>query len=141
MDAKSLTAIAKSRGTICRLPFTQIGTKKNMRRFAVKASSSGESGHRSMVDEDMLVLRKRMHQIRMEEINYIPPQHWMEWEKKWYPTYDSDICSSLMWLQNRLLNTRPSVTMAVMALFFFSVPASLLLFLMESTQLISNLHV
>ena len=43
-----------------------------------------------MVDEDMLVLRKRMYELlRLEgELmkNDVPPVEWTEWEKRWYPT-------------------------------------------------------
>ncbi|XP_059072837.1 uncharacterized protein LOC131073707 isoform X1 [Cryptomeria japonica] len=123
---------------------TRLPVKKKMPRFAVKAVNSGDSEHRNIVDEDMLVLRKRMHEVRMEEINYIPPQHWMEWEKKWYTTYDSDVCSSLLWLQNILLNTRPGVAVAIVALISLSVAASLLeipIHLKEIiTELLNNLH-
>ncbi|KAH9306960.1 hypothetical protein KI387_011364, partial [Taxus chinensis] len=106
--------------------------KNKKRRVGVKASISDESERPNMADEDMLVLRKRIHQMRMEEINYIPPQHWMEWEKKWHPTYGSDVCSSLVWLQSMLLNTRPAVAMALLALVSFSVPTSALFLLIQT---------
>ncbi|XP_057866193.2 uncharacterized protein LOC131073709 [Cryptomeria japonica] len=117
-----------------------IGKKNNMKKFIVNGASSGESGPGRMVDEDMLVLRKRMYEVRMEEINYIPPHHWMEWEKKWYPTYNSDVCSSLMWLQNILLNTRPGVTMATVLSISLSVPACLLLLLIQCSITLNGLN-
>ncbi|XP_057866163.2 uncharacterized protein LOC131073675 [Cryptomeria japonica] len=102
-----------------------IGKKKKMKKIFVNAASSGESGPGRMVDEDMLVLKKGVHLVRMEEINNIPPQKSMEWGKKWH----SYVCSSsLMWLQHMLLNTRPSVTMASIS---SSLPTSLFLLLIQ----------
>ncbi|XP_059072838.1 uncharacterized protein LOC131873681 [Cryptomeria japonica] len=150
MDTRALSSITVPQflplqTKLHRPSLTRVPLKKKMPRFAVKAATSGGSEHRSIVDEDMLVLRKRMHELRMEEINYIPPQHWMEWEKKWYTTYDSDVCSSLVWLQNILLNTRPGVAVAMLALISLSVAASLLeipIHLHEiTTELLNELHV
>ncbi|KAH8511334.1 hypothetical protein H0E87_008770 [Populus deltoides] len=45
----------------------------------------------SLVDESMLVLRKRIHEMKMVERNYEPPEEWMEWEKQCYTSYDEFI--------------------------------------------------
>ncbi|KAK8498689.1 hypothetical protein V6N12_000991 [Hibiscus sabdariffa] len=44
---------------------------------------------RRPVDEDMIVLRKRIHEMKMVDRNYEPPTNWMEWEKRYYTSYDS----------------------------------------------------
>eukprot|EP01018_Ginkgo_biloba_P027236 Gb_20333 [translate_table: standard] len=95
------------------------------------------SGGPSIVDADLIVLRKRMEEVKKEETNYIPPQHWMEWEKKWCASsYDSDVCTAVSSLQNALINTRPYIVIAVLCLISLSVPASLfLLFKTCSTHL------
>ena len=50
----------------------------------------GNAAPGRMVDEDMLVLRKRMYELlRLEgELmkNDVPLEEWTEWEKRWYPT-------------------------------------------------------
>eukprot|EP01018_Ginkgo_biloba_P027242 Gb_20338 [translate_table: standard] len=90
----------------------------------------GVAGGPSIVDADLIVLRKRMEEVKKEETNYIPPQHWMEWEKKWCASsYDSDVCAAVGCLQNALINTRPAIVIAVLCLISLSVPASLFLLL------------
>jgi hypothetical protein len=78
------------------------------------------AGDPSRVDAEMIVLRKRMQELRMQETNYAPPQHWMKWEKEWSVTYTSDICQFVGWLQNMLINTRPALAMAALALISLS---------------------
>ncbi|XP_004297349.1 PREDICTED: uncharacterized protein LOC101294061 [Fragaria vesca subsp. vesca] len=77
-----------------------------------------------LVDENMIVLRKRIHEMKMVERNYEPPAEWMDWEKRYYTSYDSIICQAMGLLQSQLMNTRPSLALAFMALIVFSVPAS-----------------
>ncbi|KAB5560936.1 hypothetical protein DKX38_005893 [Salix brachista] len=48
------------------------------------------------VDESMVVLRKRIHEMKMVERNYEPPEEWMEWEKQCYTSYDEFILSMFM---------------------------------------------
>ena len=79
----------------------------------------------------MIVLRKRMQELRMEETNYAPPQHWMKWEKEWSVTYTSDICQFVGWLQNILINTRPTLAMAALALISLSPLVLVLCFLVR----------
>ncbi|GMJ03710.1 hypothetical protein HRI_004040200 [Hibiscus trionum] len=79
---------------------------------------------RGPVDENMIVLRKRIHEMKMIERNYEPPADWMEWEKRYYTSYDSIICDVLGVLQSVLMNTRPSVALGMVALMVFSLPAS-----------------
>ncbi|KAL1203582.1 hypothetical protein V5N11_033441 [Cardamine amara subsp. amara] len=75
-----------------------------------------------MVDENMVVLRKRIHEIKMVERNYEPPSHWMHWEKRFYSNYDATICDVISLLQTFLMNSRPSVAFGTLFLLLVSVP-------------------
>ncbi|CAH8384227.1 unnamed protein product [Eruca vesicaria subsp. sativa] len=91
------------------------------------AASSGKDhyyGGGRLVDENMIVLRKRIHEMKMVERNYEPPSHWMDWEKRFYSSYDSVICDSVGLLQSFLMNSRPSVAIATVLLLLVSVPVS-----------------
>jgi hypothetical protein len=95
-----------------------------LRRAAVKSASCSDnqfgSGDPSRVDAEMIVLRKRIQELRMHQTNYAPPQHWMKWEKEWSVTYTSDICEFVGWLQNILIKTRPSIVIVALALISLS---------------------
>ncbi|KAK1321707.1 hypothetical protein QJS10_CPA03g00483 [Acorus calamus] len=86
--------------------------------------SEGYSGGR-LVDESMIVLRKRIREKEMIERNYEPPSHWIDWEKRWYATYQSDVCDAVGLLQDLLMDARPGVALGVMVLVLLSVPASM----------------
>ncbi|XVE85378.1 hypothetical protein DITRI_Ditri17bG0086000 [Diplodiscus trichospermus] len=77
-----------------------------------------------LVDENMIVLRKRIQEKKMMERNYEPPADWMEWEKRYYTSYDSIICDVMGVLQSHLMNTRPSLALGLLALIMVSVPTS-----------------
>jgi len=110
---------------------SQIPYRIFMRRSAVKAGSpfgnQFGSGGPGRVDAEMIVLRKRIQELRMQETNYAPPQHWMKWEKEWSVTYASDICQFIGWLQNMLINIRPAIAIAALALISVSVTTFVLL--------------
>ncbi|KAI4357693.1 hypothetical protein L6164_001627 [Bauhinia variegata] len=76
------------------------------------------------VDESMIVLRKRIHEMKMIERNYEPPSDWMAWEKRYYTSYDSMICDAMGVLQTHLMNTRPSLALGIIVLVAMSVPTS-----------------
>ncbi|GAA0149782.1 hypothetical protein LIER_20141 [Lithospermum erythrorhizon] len=76
------------------------------------------------VDENMIVLRKRIHEMKIIERNYEPPAEWMDWEKNYYVNYDSIICDAMGMLQSQLMNTRPSLALGMLGLIAFSVPVS-----------------
>eukprot|EP00253_Pinus_taeda_P028093 PITA_28093 len=113
------------------------------RRATVKAANSGDNkfgpGGPSSLDAELIVLRKRIHELRRQERNYAPPQHWMKWEKDWSLTYASDVCEAVGWLQNKVINTRPSVAIASLSLISLSVPASLLLLISGASGPVSAL--
>ncbi|EEF35759.1 uncharacterized protein LOC8266525 [Ricinus communis] len=77
-----------------------------------------------LVDVNMIVLRKRIHEMKMVERNYEPPSDWMEWEKQYFASYDSLICEMAGVLQSLLMNTRPGFALGMMGLIALSVPVS-----------------
>lgn len=81
-----------------------------------------------LVDEDMIVLRMRIHEMKMMEEGHaeVADYDWMEWEKKYYcEDYESDICEAVGLLQSQLMNTRPGVALAMLGLVSISVPISM----------------
>ncbi|KAL3510636.1 hypothetical protein ACH5RR_030037 [Cinchona calisaya] len=94
-----------------------------MRRSEADYHDQNYSG-RNMVDENMIVLRKRIHEMKMTERNYEPPSEWMDWEKKYYTNYDSMICEAIGFLQSHLMNNRPCLAIGMIALVILSVPTS-----------------
>ncbi|KAG2301757.1 hypothetical protein Bca4012_059991 [Brassica carinata] len=101
---------------------------KKMKMVRVSAAASSGKDHYygggRMVDENMILLRKRIHEMKMVERNYEPPSHWTEWEKRFYSSYDSVICDSVGLLQSFLMNSRPTVAIATLLLLLVSVPVS-----------------
>ncbi|CAI9096732.1 OLC1v1032941C1 [Oldenlandia corymbosa var. corymbosa] len=117
-------------------PFSPISRRSRYgaRTTTLAMRRRSEAGHhqdyncgssRNMVDENMIVLRKRIHEMKMVERNYEPPSEWMDWEKSYYTRYDSMICEAVGILQLILMNTRPSLAIGMIALFSMSVPTSL----------------
>ncbi|XP_024992095.1 uncharacterized protein LOC112525984 [Cynara cardunculus var. scolymus] len=92
-------------------------------RLSVSAAKGDAMGGR-MVDENMIVLRKRIHEMKVEERSYEPPSEWMDWEKKYYVSYNAFICEWMRVLQSGLMNTRPSLALGMMVLIASSVPVS-----------------
>ncbi|KAJ8761273.1 hypothetical protein K2173_001329 [Erythroxylum novogranatense] len=73
------------------------------------------------VDDNMIVLRMRMKEMKMLEKSYEPPQEWMEWEKKYYEHYNKDICEAVGLLQNYFMSVRPSLALGTLAFLVLSV--------------------
>lgn len=114
-------------------------------KFACALQRDASFGHGydgKLVDEDMIVLRMRIHEIKMSEKSQAEAaaSDWMEWEKKYYcEDYDSDICEAVGLLQSRLMNTRPSLALAMLGLVSLSVPISLgvvLLHLVDAAKVV-----
>ncbi|CAN7124707.1 uncharacterized protein LOC103832794 [Brassica rapa] len=106
---------------------TTFRTQKKKTMSVSAAASSGKDhyyGGGRLVDENMIVLRKRIHEMKMVERNYEPPSHWMDWEKRFYSSYDSVICDSVGLLQSFLMNSRPTVAIVTLLLLLISVPVS-----------------
>ncbi|WCJ33227.1 hypothetical protein M5689_014602 [Euphorbia peplus] len=94
-----------------------------------------------LVDMNMIVLRKRIHEIKMVERNYEPPSDWSDWEKQYFSTYDSLICDFMGLLQSELMDTRPFVALGMIVFVAFSVPfSSVTLFshFMDMAKLLSD---
>ena len=116
-----------------------------------RCSSSGRDeaefgcgGGGGLVDEGMVVLRRRIHEMRAAERNWEPPEEWAAWEKEWYGTYDADVCDLVGALQGFLLSSRPGVGVGILAVLVLAVPASafaLVSHLLDASRaIISNLH-
>ena len=69
----------------------------------------------------MIMLRLRIREMKIMETNYKPPSNWMGWEKQYYSRYNDDVCEALGFLQDYLMNMRPSLAFGVIALVTFSV--------------------
>lgn len=103
----------------------------NRRQLVVKAASSGEyqfgSGGPNMVDTNMIVLRKRMLDLKMREKNYKTPEEYMQWEKDWCPAYHGHVFMAMKWLQSALINTRPIVAISLLSLTSASISLSIII--------------
>lgn len=91
----------------------------------------------NLIDEDMIVLRMRIHEMKITEKNYEAPFDWMEWEKQYYyhGSYNSDICEAVGLLQSLLMNTRPSLALGMVALIVLSVPTSIVVIMFHLVKL------
>jgi hypothetical protein len=84
-------------------------------------------GSGRLVEEGMVELRRRIHEMRAAERNWEPPAEWAAWEKEWYGgTYDADVCRLVAALQGLLLRARPGVGVGIVAALALAVPASAL---------------
>ncbi|CAI9785430.1 unnamed protein product [Fraxinus pennsylvanica] len=107
--------------------------------FAVKRDAGHDKGR--LVDENMIVLRMRIHQMKMAEGNHAPPPpNWMEWEKKWYVNYDSDVFEAVGLLQNLLMDSRPSFVVGGVALMILSGSTSLALLMFLLVDIFKGIH-
>ncbi|CAL5350288.1 unnamed protein product [Camellia sinensis] len=91
-----------------------------------------------IVDENLIVLRKRIHEMKMIERNYDPPANWMDWEKNCYAGYDEFICEAMGVLQSGLMNTRPSLALGMAVIVGLSVPASTGLVVFHLVEMMIN---
>ncbi|KAL2235079.1 UNVERIFIED_CONTAM: hypothetical protein Sindi_1240100 [Sesamum indicum] len=104
---------------------------------AIKRDANREKGRHDhkLVDENMIVLKMRIHEIKRkeEELNQAictSKCSWMEWEKQWCKNnYESDVYEAVGFLQILLMNTRPSLVLALLALLMFTTSTSLVLVL------------
>ncbi|KAK3003217.1 hypothetical protein RJ639_018890 [Escallonia herrerae] len=124
------------------LPPPAVSTQPQKRRFPclkrhnAKVVASGRESYYGgrRVDESMIVLRKRIHEMKVMERNYEPPRDWMEWEKQYFACYDENICGLVGLLQLALMNTRPSFALGMLALITMSVPASVVMVASHLTE-------
>jgi hypothetical protein len=88
--------------------------------------AGGSSG---MVDANMMVLRRRIQSLRIQEACYDTPAEWMEWERSAYPSYRADICLLLSNIQNQLITVRPGVAVSAVSILLTIIPVATVLFL------------
>eukprot|EP00253_Pinus_taeda_P009114 PITA_09114 len=128
--------------------------KKRVSGHVIRAANPGsdcpfDSGSWSIVDANMIVLRKRISEMKAKEENYEFQAEWMQWERNLYPSHQSNILQAIGWLQLSLINARPSVVFAVLTLITLWLPTSVLIamvvgagyvteFILTVLQFISN---
>ncbi|KAJ9554136.1 hypothetical protein OSB04_018181 [Centaurea solstitialis] len=73
----------------------------------------------NMVDQNMIVLRQRIRKLKADQSMGTDsmPDNWMEWEKTYVYSggYHSDIYEAVALLQRFLMESRPSVVLALVA--------------------------
>ncbi|KAK8709655.1 hypothetical protein V6N13_060668 [Hibiscus sabdariffa] len=87
-----------------------------------------------LVNESLIMLRKRIHDTKMIERNYEPPSDWAEWEKRYYTCYNECICRVVGLLQSYLMNTKPSSALGMLALLTMCLQASMVMVLVHLVQ-------
>lgn len=93
-----------------------------------------------MVDSNMMVLRKRIQSIRVQESCFDSPADWAEWERSAYPSYRADICFMLSTMQSRLLTLRPGTVLSIVSVLMAIVPVMSILFLSAVGTQLWSLH-
>ncbi|EEF29741.1 uncharacterized protein LOC8268624 [Ricinus communis] len=144
IPCKQLTTGILKFGHIRRSSHSHSTALHSSRREPCNWNSNDNGYGELLVDESMIVLRKRIHEMKMIERNYEPPEEWMDWEKQWYASYDQFICKFVGLLQMHLMSTRPSLALGMIFLITMSLPISAImiaLHLMEAGNgVISTLH-
>eukprot|EP01018_Ginkgo_biloba_P027243 Gb_20327 [translate_table: standard] len=114
-----------------------MGRRRRASSLAVKACSGGHdfgSGGPNIVDANLILLRKRIYELKSQEKNDKFSEEWMEWEKRAYPTYRRKVFEGVGWLQCNLINTRPTVAIGMLSLMSLSVSASVFLVLLTGAD-------
>ncbi|XWS75534.1 hypothetical protein CRYUN_Cryun01aG0098200 [Craigia yunnanensis] len=88
-----------------------------------------------LVDASMIVLRMRIKAMKISESSVELPSNWMEWEKQYFLHYNADVCEAMGFLQNFLMNIRPGLAVAMVALVLLSFPISSGVTLFHALQL------
>ncbi|XVF20673.1 hypothetical protein REPUB_Repub12eG0022100 [Reevesia pubescens] len=105
----------------------------------IVASSRGSNGpdfEGKLVDENMILLRLRIKEMKISESNVDQlPSNWMTWEKQYFLEYNADVCKAMGFLQNFLIDIRPSLGVAVVAIVLLSLPMSTGVTLFHALQL------
>ncbi|XVE92071.1 hypothetical protein REPUB_Repub01dG0065900 [Reevesia pubescens] len=118
--------LISSNNPICRKKGFRGAKPLNMKVLASKRDAHSHDFDGKLVDESMVVLRKRIQEMSILEKSYDPPQHWMEWEKQYKKAnYDLDVYEAVAYLQSTLMETRPGVALAMGTLLLSSVPTSM----------------
>ncbi|PIN26004.1 hypothetical protein CDL12_01283 [Handroanthus impetiginosus] len=88
-----------------------------------------DANDHKLVDENMIVLRMRIQELKTREQENNGAARSDGREKKWYKNYESDVYEGIGLLQMLMMNTRPSLVLGVVALLVFSASTSLALVL------------
>ncbi|KAH9534960.1 hypothetical protein CY35_17G029500 [Sphagnum magellanicum] len=123
---------ANVRQRAVRLPRASVGHSRKQRSGMVCASGMAESesaGGSGMVDDNMMILRKRIQSLRAQEKFYDMPAEWMEWERNAYASYRADIGLLLSTIQSQLLTMRPGIALSIVTISLAIFPVASLLFL------------
>ncbi|XP_024378809.1 uncharacterized protein [Physcomitrium patens] len=101
---------------------------------------SAGTGGPSLVDSNMMVLRKRIQSIRTQEgINDIPTD-WAEWERSAYPNYRADVYLLLSTMQSQLLTLRPGTVVGIASVLMAVLPVMSILFVSALGAQLWSLH-
>ncbi|KAL6324776.1 hypothetical protein AAG906_018303 [Vitis piasezkii] len=98
--------------------------EKHVRK--VVAASNGTSGRDyggKLVDENMIVLRMRIREMKMLR------------RKRYYERYNGDVCEAVGLLQSYLMNIRPSLALGFLALITLSVPISTAVVILHAIEM------
>ncbi|XP_037496973.1 uncharacterized protein LOC119371254 [Jatropha curcas] len=95
----------------------------------------------SAVDENMILLRVRIREMKITEESDNPPSHWMEWEKQYYAysNYYNDVYEAVGLLQNFLMNIRPSLAFGILAVVLISMFISTGVVLFQFTEITTRI--
>ncbi|GAB2214594.1 hypothetical protein Droror1_Dr00018949 [Drosera rotundifolia] len=135
-SCRALPALPFSNGSYGSRPL--LTTKK---MFAMRRDQSNDREfdyNGRLVDENMIVLRMRIREMRMVEEGEQARKNWMRWEKAWYGEYAALVCVVLGMVQSNIMNVRPSVGIGMAALVTLGVPTYAVIMLL---QLLSSIHV
>ncbi|KAL2546047.1 hypothetical protein Fot_15280 [Forsythia ovata] len=106
--------------------------------LAIRRETHDQWNNGRDVDENLIILRKRIHEMKVIERNYEPPSEWMDWEKRFYVNYDSIICDAMGFLQSQLMDTRPSLALAIIVLIALSLPTSTAVIMFHLMEMIKG---
>ncbi|CAL0316386.1 unnamed protein product [Lupinus luteus] len=125
MEASSLRSILFLSHSHKQLSATTITTSRSYCTSASKGDSYGHDYDGKLVNENMVILRMRMQEIKMVEMATEAPSNWSEWEKNYCVDYVSDVCEAIGLLQRFFMNTRPSLALGIMVLLMLSMSMSM----------------
>ncbi|KAG0577513.1 hypothetical protein KC19_5G162100 [Ceratodon purpureus] len=101
---------------------------------------SAGTGGSGMVDSNMMVLRKRIQSIRVQESIYDIPADWAEWERNSYASYRADICLLLSTMQGQLLTMRPGTVVLFASVLMAVLPVMSIMFVSAVGTQLWSLH-
>ncbi|CAI9756020.1 unnamed protein product [Fraxinus pennsylvanica] len=107
--------------------------------LAIRRETHDQNYNGRVVDENLIILRKRIHEMKVIERNYEPPSEWMDWEKRFYANYDSIICDAMGLLQSQLMETRPGLALGIIALIALSLPTSTVVIMFHLIEIIKGI--